>query len=92
MIPMVILVSGTVLNAMLTKRIALIVGFMGGFAIQAFVRHWLFGVQLNTALTVMTGVAFVLFTNYMITDPARPRRGRVPSSCSAAASPSSTRC
>jgi enediyne biosynthesis protein E5 len=69
MIPMVILVSGTVINAMLTRRISLIVGWMGAFAIQAFVRHWLWGVQLNTALSVMTGVAFVLFTNYMITDP-----------------------
>lgn len=68
-IPMVILVSGTVINAMLTRRVALIVGWMGTFFIQAFVRHWLWGVQLNTALTVMTGVAFVLFTNYMITDP-----------------------
>jgi hypothetical protein len=76
-IPIVILVSGTVLNTMLTKRVALIVGWMGGFFIQAFVRHWLWGVQLNTALTVMTGIAFVLFTNYMITDPgttpSRPR-------------------
>jgi enediyne biosynthesis protein E5 len=76
-IPIVILVSGTVLNTMLTKRVALIVGWMGGFFIQAFVRHWLWGVQLNTALTVMTGIAFVLFTNYMITDPGttptRPR-------------------
>jgi hypothetical protein len=69
MIPMVILTAGTVLNAMLTKKTALIVGWMGGFAIQAFVRHWIFGVQLNTALGVMTGVAFVLFSNYMITDP-----------------------
>jgi enediyne biosynthesis protein E5 len=69
MIPMVILVSGTVINAMLTRRVPLIVGWMGAFAIQAFVRHWLWGVQLNTALSVMTGVAFVLFTNYMITDP-----------------------
>jgi enediyne biosynthesis protein E5 len=76
-IPVVILVSGTVLNTMLTKRVALIVGWMGGFFIQAFVRHWLWGVQLNTALTVMTGIAFILFTNYMITDPGttptRPR-------------------
>jgi hypothetical protein len=76
-IPIVILVSGTVLNTMLTKRVALIVGWMGGFFIQAFVRHWLWGVQLNTALTVMTGIAFILFTNYMITDPGttptRPR-------------------
>jgi putative Ca2+/H+ antiporter (TMEM165/GDT1 family) len=69
MIPMVILTSGTVINAMLTRKVPLIVGWMGGFAIQAFVRHWLWGVQLNTALGVMTGVAFVLFTNYMITDP-----------------------
>jgi hypothetical protein len=69
MVPMVILTSGTVLNAMLTKKIPLIVGWMGAFVIQAFVRHWIFGVQLNTALEVMTGVAFVLFTNYMITDP-----------------------
>jgi enediyne biosynthesis protein E5 len=77
MIPIVILVSGTVINTMLTRRVALIVGWMGGFAIQAFVRHWLWGVQLNTALSVMTGIAFVLFTNYMITDPgttpSRPR-------------------
>jgi len=76
-VPIVILVSGTVLNTMLTKRVGLIVGWMGGFFIQAFVRHWLWGVQLNTALTVMTGIAFILFTNYMITDPGttptRPR-------------------
>jgi enediyne biosynthesis protein E5 len=70
MIPMIILTAGTVLNAMLTKKTAVTVGWMGSFAIQALVRHWLFGVQLNTALGVMTGVAFVLFSNYMITDPA----------------------
>jgi enediyne biosynthesis protein E5 len=70
MIPMIILTAGTVLNAMLTRKTLLIVGWMGSFAIQAFLRHWIFGVQLNTALGVMTGVAFVLFSNYMITDPA----------------------
>lgn len=70
MIPFIILTAGTVLNALLTKKTALVVGWMGSFAIQAFVRHWLFGVQLNTALSVMAGVAFVLFSNYMITDPA----------------------
>ncbi len=70
MIPMIILTAGTVLNALLTKKTPLIVGWMGAFAIQAFLRHIIFGVQLNTALAVMTGVAFVLFSNYMITDPA----------------------
>lgn len=77
LIPMVILVAGTLINATLTKRIPLIVGWVGGFVIQALLRHWIWGVQLNTALAVMTGVAFVLFTNYMITDPgttpAKPR-------------------
>ena len=69
MIPMVILVAGTVISATLTKKIPLIVGWMGSFAIQALLRHWIWHVQLFTALGVMTGVAFVLFTNYMITDP-----------------------
>jgi hypothetical protein len=69
MIPLVIATAGTVINSMLTRRMSLIVGWMGGFAIQAFVRHWIWGVSLYSALGAMTGVAFVLFTNYMITDP-----------------------
>lgn len=69
MVPLIIVTAGTVINTALTKRTFLIVGWMGGFAIQAFLRHWLWGVSLFSALGVMTGVAFVLFTNYMITDP-----------------------
>jgi enediyne biosynthesis protein E5 len=76
-IPMLILASGTVLNAMLTKKVPLILGWAGGFAIQALVRWWLFDVAILSALAVMTGVAFVLFTNYMITDPGTtPVKGR----------------
>ncbi len=69
MIPIIIITAGTVINALLTKRTALIVGWLGGFAIQAFLRAWIWDVALFSALGVMTGVAFVLFTNYMITDP-----------------------
>jgi hypothetical protein len=69
MIPIIIITAGTVINAMLTKRTALIVGWLGGFAIQAFVRHAIWDVALFSALGTMTGVAFVLFTNYMISDP-----------------------
>jgi hypothetical protein len=69
MIPLILTIAGTVINAMLTKKVALIVGWVGGFAIQAFVRHWIWHVALYSALGVMTGVAFVLFTNYMISDP-----------------------
>lgn len=69
MIPIIIVTAGTIINALLTKRVALIVGWLGGFAIQAFLRAWIWDVALFSALGVMTGVAFVLFTNYMITDP-----------------------
>jgi hypothetical protein len=69
MIPIIIATAGTVINALLTKKTPLIVGWLGGFAIQAFVRHWIWHVALYSALGPMTGIAFVLFTNYMITDP-----------------------
>ncbi|MGQ5260837.1 enediyne biosynthesis protein [Micromonospora sp. ZYX-F-536] len=68
-VPMIILTAGTVLNAMLTKKIPLIVGWVGAFIIQALIRHWVWDVALWASLGTMTGVAFVLFTNYMITDP-----------------------
>jgi hypothetical protein len=69
MVPVIILTAGTVLNAKLTGRTMLIIGWMGGFAIQAFIRHAIWDVSLFSALGVMTGVAFILFTNYMISDP-----------------------
>lgn len=77
MIPIIILTAGTVLNAMLTRKVPLIVGWLGGFAIQAFLRDAFWDISLYSALSVMTGVAFILFTNYMITDPGTtPIRGR----------------
>ncbi|WP_282685245.1 MULTISPECIES: enediyne biosynthesis protein [unclassified Streptomyces] len=76
-IPLVIATAGTVINAMLTKRIPLIVGWLGAFVIQAVVRHFVWDVAIWSALGPMSGVAFVLFTNYMITDPGTtPSKGR----------------
>lgn len=68
-IPVILATAGTVLNAKLTGKIPLIVGWLGGFVIQAILRHELFDVALMAALGTMTGTAFLLFTNYMITDP-----------------------
>ncbi|KOX03135.1 MULTISPECIES: hypothetical protein [Micromonospora] len=68
-VPLVIITSGTVLNAVLTKKVPLIMGWVGAFVIQALIRHFVWDVALWAALVPMTGVAFVLFTNYMITDP-----------------------
>lgn len=76
-VPIVIITAGTVLNAMLTKKVALIVGWVGSFVIQALLRHFIWDVHVWAALAPMTGVAFVLFTNYMITDPGTtPTSGR----------------
>jgi enediyne biosynthesis protein E5 len=69
LIPVIIIVTGTLLNAKLTGRMWLITGWLSFFALQAVVRGWLFDTAVLGALGMMTGVAFVLFTNYMVTDP-----------------------
>lgn len=68
-VPGLILVFGTLLNAKLTKRMWLIVAWLTGFVLQAVVRGVLFDTSIPSGLALMTGVAFVLFTNYMISDP-----------------------
>jgi enediyne biosynthesis protein E5 len=68
-IPGAILLAGTMLNAQLTGKMPLILAWVGAFAAQAVVRTTIEHTNTVTALLVMTGTAFVLFTNYMITDP-----------------------
>ncbi|WP_308258693.1 enediyne biosynthesis protein [Saccharothrix obliqua] len=68
-IVVVILVSGTMLNAKLTGRVWLVGAWLVVFALQAVVRGLVFGTSIPAALGMMTGVAFVLFTNYMVSDP-----------------------
>jgi hypothetical protein len=68
-LPGIIIITGTILNAKLTERMWLISGWLSFFALQAVVRGLLFGTAIPSALLVMTGVAFILYTNYMVTDP-----------------------
>jgi enediyne biosynthesis protein E5 len=65
----VIIASGTMLNAKLTNRMWLILGWVSFFVLQAVVRGLLFGTSIPGALAMGTGVAFILYTNYMVTDP-----------------------
>lgn len=78
LIPAAVLAAGTMLNAGLTRRLPLIAGWVGGFVAQAVVRAVVLDHSLVAALLPLTGVAFILFTNYMITDPGTtpvaPRR------------------
>lgn len=68
-LPGAIIITGTMLNAKLTGRMWLIMGWVSFFALQAILRGILFDTAIPGALAVMTGVAFILYTNYMVTDP-----------------------
>ncbi|MBB5870080.1 hypothetical protein F4553_003459 [Allocatelliglobosispora scoriae] len=69
LIPLIIIATGTLLNAKLTGRMWLIFGWLLTFVVQAVVRGILLDVNIIGALGMMTSVAFVLFSNYMVTDP-----------------------
>jgi len=75
-LPGIIIITGTFLNARLTHRLPLILAWLGGFAAQAVARNLLWDVNLSAALLPMTGVAFILYTFYMVTDPATTPEGR----------------
>jgi len=78
LIPAIIILGGTMLNGKLTGRMPLIFAWVGVFALQAVIRGLIFDVSIPGALATMTGVAFVLFTNYMITDPGTTPSKPVP--------------
>ena len=69
-LPAIFVASGTFLNSRFTGKMPLILAWLGGFVLQAVIRHFLLGSSLVTGLMPMTGVAFLLFTFYMVTDPA----------------------
>jgi len=75
LLPAAIVVTGSFLNSRFTQRMPLIGAWLASFALQALLRSVWFGTPLLPALLPMTGVAFVLFTFYMVTDP-----GTTPSS------------
>ena len=68
-LPLIIIASGSFLNIKLTKRAPLIISWLTTFFLQALIRHLVTDCSLVGALRPMTGVAFVLFTFYMVTDP-----------------------
>lgn len=69
-VPGIIFVSGTFVNARFTGRVPLIAGWLGGFFLQALIRSLLCGTPFVAGLLPMTGLAFILYTFYMVTDPA----------------------
>lgn len=76
LLPSIIIVSGSFLNARFTKRLPLIAAWLVFFFFQALARHLFFDASLNAALLPMTGVSFILYTFYMVTDPATTPQGK----------------
>jgi enediyne biosynthesis protein E5 len=69
-LPCIFICTGTFLNYKFTKKLPLIVTWVAAFCLQAVIRHYLFPpTSLYTSLGPVTGVPFLLYTFYMITDP-----------------------
>ncbi|MFT4974555.1 MAG: hypothetical protein ACI8S6_000438 [Myxococcota bacterium] len=68
-LPAAIVILGTNLNIKFTRRIPLILAFLSTFSLQATLRSIVLGTPFLAGFMPMTGVAFLLFSFYMITDP-----------------------
>lgn len=80
LVPGVIILSGSYLNINFTKKMPLILAWLGGFFAQAVIRSLIFGTPIAAALMPMSGVAFLLFTFYMVSDPGTTpfdKRGQI---------------
>jgi hypothetical protein len=77
-IPLVVLLSGIVIHALFTGRLPLVGAWVGAFVLQGVLRALLSGTPFFVPLMPMTSAAFIVFTLYMIPDPATtpldPRR------------------
>ena len=68
-LPLLVFVTGSLLNTKFTGRMPLAAAWVAGFVVQGLARAGLNGTPWEATLAPMTGLAFVLYTFYMITDP-----------------------
>ena len=69
-VPLIVLTTGIIIHALFTGRLPLVAAWVGGFVLQGIVRANLFGTPFFVPLVPMTSAAFIIFTLYMIPDPA----------------------
>ena len=67
--PVLVVFVGVFMNWRYAGRLPLVLGWVIGFALQGVVRCLLSDLPLIVGLVPMTGVSFILFTFYMVTDP-----------------------
>jgi hypothetical protein len=79
-IPAIVLLTGIFIHARFTGRLPLVLAWLVGFGIQGLVRIWYFGLPWPVPFVPFTSVALILFTLYMIPDPATTpldKRGQI---------------
>ena len=69
-VPLIVLTTGIIIHALFTGRLPLVGAWVAGFMLQGIVRAKLFGTPFFVPLMPMTSAAFIIFTLYMIPDPA----------------------
>jgi Na+-translocating ferredoxin:NAD+ oxidoreductase RnfD subunit len=69
-VPLLVLLTGITIHALFTGRLPLVAAWIGGFILQGVVRASLFDTPFFVPLMPMTSAAFIIFTLYMIPDPA----------------------
>ena len=69
-IPGIVLVAGIFVHAKFTGRLPLVAAWLAGFAAQGLIRAWMFGIPVIVPFVPVTSAAFILFTQFMIPDPA----------------------
>jgi len=69
-LPGFVLLTGIVIHSLFTGRMPLVLAWVIGFALQGEIRARIFDTPALVPLMPMTSAAFIVFTLYMIPDPA----------------------
>ena len=69
-LPVFILFTGVIIHGFFTGRLPLVAAWLIGFALQGQIRALIYGFPPVVPLMPMTSAAFIVFTLYMVPDPA----------------------
>lgn len=70
LLPAIILITGIIVHGLFTGRLPLVLAWITGFILHGLFRAIYFNTPWFVSLVPMTSAAFILFTLYMIPDPA----------------------
>ena len=77
-VPGAVLVTGVIVHALFTGRLPLVLAWLTGFALQAAVRIWMYDIPWVVPFIPFTSAAAIIFTLYMIPDPATTPLAKIP--------------